>query len=157
MVSGSACYDWDRKAEKMLEVQRSDFLRDGGTCDPPTTDFLQPDSTGASVSGWKPTEKSVSFNRDVHVKRIGESRQSHHMERNSQRDGSADARRVGLTLLDFRRTFYPSLTTNPLDEDKFYVHVWIVFTCFFHFSYFSYHRNIYGKKKYSLLTFKKEY
>ncbi|XP_043583749.1 uncharacterized protein LOC122568262 isoform X2 [Bombus pyrosoma] len=55
----------------MLEVQRSDFLRDGGTCDPPTTDFLQPDSTGASVSGWKPTEKSVSFNRDVHVKRIG--------------------------------------------------------------------------------------
>ncbi|XP_033202608.2 bloated isoform X2 [Bombus vancouverensis nearcticus] len=55
----------------MLEVQRSDFLRDGGTCDPPTTDFLQHDSTGASVSGWKPTEKSVSFNRDVHVKRIG--------------------------------------------------------------------------------------
>ncbi|XP_060813921.1 uncharacterized protein LOC132906072 [Bombus pascuorum] len=55
----------------MLEVQRSDFLRDGGTCDPPTADFLQPDSTGASVSGWKPTEKSVSFNRDVHVKRIG--------------------------------------------------------------------------------------
>ncbi|XP_043524493.1 uncharacterized protein LOC122536303 isoform X2 [Frieseomelitta varia] len=55
----------------MLEVQRSDFLREGGACNPPTTDLLHPDTTGASVSGWKPAEKSVSFNRDVHVKRIG--------------------------------------------------------------------------------------
>ncbi|CAK9832717.1 hypothetical protein ANTRET_LOCUS9504, partial [Anthophora retusa] len=55
----------------MLEVQRSDFLREGEACNPPTGNLLHPDSTGASVSGWKPAERSVSFNRDVHVKRIG--------------------------------------------------------------------------------------
>ncbi|XP_076231702.1 bloated isoform X2 [Calliopsis andreniformis] len=55
----------------MLEVQRSDFLREGEACNPPTADLLPPDSSGASVSGWKPAERTVSFNRDVHVKRIG--------------------------------------------------------------------------------------
>ena len=55
----------------MLEVQRSDFLREGEACNPPTDDLLPPDSSGASVSGWKPAERTVSFNRDVHVKRIG--------------------------------------------------------------------------------------
>ncbi|XP_043256038.1 zinc finger CCCH domain-containing protein 13 [Colletes gigas] len=55
----------------MLEVQRSDFLREGEACNPPTDDLLPPDTSGASVSGWKPAERTVSFNRDVHVKRIG--------------------------------------------------------------------------------------
>ncbi|KZC03806.1 hypothetical protein WN55_07895 [Dufourea novaeangliae] len=56
----------------MLEVQRSDFLREGEASDARTADLLlPPDSTGASVSGWKPAERTVSFNRDVHVKRIG--------------------------------------------------------------------------------------
>ncbi|XP_012149746.2 bloated isoform X1 [Megachile rotundata] len=54
----------------MLEVQRSDFLREGEACNPPTDDLLHPNSTGASVSGWKPAERCVSFNRDVHIKRI---------------------------------------------------------------------------------------
>ncbi|XP_029038256.2 uncharacterized protein LOC114873768 [Osmia bicornis bicornis] len=54
----------------MLEVQHSDYLREGEACNPPTDHLLHPDSTGASVSGWKPAERSVSFNRDVHVKRI---------------------------------------------------------------------------------------
>ncbi|XP_053988991.1 uncharacterized protein LOC128881731 [Hylaeus volcanicus] len=56
----------------MLEVQRSEFLREGEACHPPTDDLLlPPDSSGASISGWKPAERTVSFNRDVHVKRIG--------------------------------------------------------------------------------------
>nr|XP_033322800.1 uncharacterized protein LOC117218486 [Megalopta genalis]XP_033322801.1 uncharacterized protein LOC117218486 [Megalopta genalis] len=55
----------------MLEVQRSDFLREEEASNAPTADLLPPDSTGASVSGWKPAERTVSFNRDVHVKRIG--------------------------------------------------------------------------------------
>lgn len=55
----------------MLEVHRSDFLREGEACHPPTTNLLPPDTSGASVSGWKPAERTVSFNRDVHVKRIG--------------------------------------------------------------------------------------
>lgn len=76
----SVWYGWERKAGKMLEVQRSDFLREGEACNPPTDDLLPPDSSGASVSGWKPAERTVSFNRDVHVKRIGESRQSHHIK-----------------------------------------------------------------------------
>ncbi|XP_078052583.1 bloated isoform X2 [Augochlora pura] len=55
----------------MLEVQRSDFLREEEASNAPIDDLLPPDSTGASVSGWKPAERTVSFNRDVHVKRIG--------------------------------------------------------------------------------------
>ncbi|XP_046838173.1 uncharacterized protein LOC124432895 isoform X1 [Vespa crabro] len=55
----------------MLEVQRSDSLRKGEAYDPSSTHLLPPVTTGASVSGWKPAERSVSFNRDVHVKRIG--------------------------------------------------------------------------------------
>ncbi|XP_076646232.1 bloated [Halictus rubicundus] len=55
----------------MLEVHRSDFLREEEASDAPTANLLSPDSTGASVSGWKPAERTVSFNRDVHVKRIG--------------------------------------------------------------------------------------
>ncbi|KAK2584414.1 hypothetical protein KPH14_006796 [Odynerus spinipes] len=55
----------------MLEVQRSDSLRKGEDYDPSSTHLLPPVTTGASVSGWKPAERSVSFNRDVHVKRIG--------------------------------------------------------------------------------------
>ncbi|KAG7204563.1 hypothetical protein KM043_004986 [Ampulex compressa] len=55
----------------MLEVQRSDSLKEGEVCNPPTTHLLLPVTTGASVSGWKPAERTVSFNRDVHVKRIG--------------------------------------------------------------------------------------
>lgn len=55
----------------MLEVQRSDSLREADACNPPATHLLPPDTTGASVSGWKPAERTVSFNRDVHVKRIG--------------------------------------------------------------------------------------
>ncbi|XP_076295809.1 bloated isoform X2 [Lasioglossum baleicum] len=55
----------------MLEVHRSDFLREEEASNTPTANLLSPDSTGASVSGWKPAERTVSFNRDVHVKRIG--------------------------------------------------------------------------------------
>nr|KAF7439252.1 hypothetical protein H0235_001643 [Vespula pensylvanica] len=72
----------------MLEVQRSDSLRKGEAYDPSSTHLLPPVTTGASVSGWKPAERSVSFNRDVHVKRIGEFRQSRHknkMERPQER------------------------------------------------------------------------
>ncbi|XP_015586639.1 uncharacterized protein LOC107263679 isoform X2 [Cephus cinctus] len=68
----------------MPAVQRSDSLRsapEGGdtlsACNPPTqTNSLPPilsassANTGAA-SGGKPAERSVSFNRDVHVKRIG--------------------------------------------------------------------------------------
>lgn len=54
----------------MLEVQRSEFLTEGTARDPPADHSLHPDSTGAS-NGWKPAERTVSFNRDVHVKRIG--------------------------------------------------------------------------------------
>lgn len=56
----------------MPEVQRTDSLRSAieGEASHPTEkiDSLH-DAT--YPSGWKPTERSVSFNRDVHVKRIG--------------------------------------------------------------------------------------
>lgn len=72
-ISGypAVCYDREHKTGKMLEVQRSDSLRKGEDYDPSSTHLLPPITTGASVSGWKPAERSVSFNRDVHVKRIG--------------------------------------------------------------------------------------
>ncbi|XP_043793616.1 uncharacterized protein LOC122715463 isoform X2 [Apis laboriosa] len=54
----------------MLEIQQTEFLREGEACNPPV-DLLHPDSTGTSVSERKSAERSVSFNRDVHVKRIG--------------------------------------------------------------------------------------
>ncbi|XP_061931867.1 uncharacterized protein LOC107995581 isoform X4 [Apis cerana] len=54
----------------MLEIQQTEFLREGEACNPPI-DLLHPDSTGTSVSERKSAERSVSFNRDVHVKRIG--------------------------------------------------------------------------------------
>ncbi|XP_018053218.1 PREDICTED: uncharacterized protein LOC108690434 isoform X1 [Atta colombica] len=50
----------------MLTMQRSELLRGGEGCNPPGTHLLPP---RASVS--EPAERSVSFNRDVHVKRIG--------------------------------------------------------------------------------------
>jgi len=62
----------------MLTIQRTETLRGGEGCNPPGTHLLAP--IGASVAGWKPAERSVSFNRDVHVKRIGESRQYHTMQ-----------------------------------------------------------------------------
>lgn len=46
-------------------------MRRAEGCNLPGTHLLPPVGTGASVSGWKPAERSVSFNRDVHVKRIG--------------------------------------------------------------------------------------
>ncbi|XP_066591946.1 LOW QUALITY PROTEIN: microtubule-associated protein futsch [Prorops nasuta] len=57
----------------MLEVQRSEreSLREEEGCRSPSTHLLGPVDSGDSVSGWKPAERSVSFNRDVHVKRIG--------------------------------------------------------------------------------------
>ncbi|XP_011268193.1 zinc finger CCCH domain-containing protein 13 [Camponotus floridanus] len=55
----------------MLTIQRSGSLRRAEGCNLPGTHLLPPVGTGASVSGWKPAERSVSFNRDVHVKRIG--------------------------------------------------------------------------------------
>ncbi|EFN73512.1 hypothetical protein EAG_09530 [Camponotus floridanus] len=54
----------------MLTIQRSGSLRRAEGCNLPGTHLLPPVGTGASVSGWKPAERSVSFNRDVHVKRI---------------------------------------------------------------------------------------
>lgn len=61
----------------MLTIQRSELLRGGEGCNPPVTHLLPPIAPRASVSEYKPAERSVSFNRDVHVKRIGESRQYH--------------------------------------------------------------------------------
>lgn len=61
----------------MLTIQRSDSLRRGEGCNPPSTHLLDPIMSEASVTMWKPAERSVSFNRDVHVKRIGESRLNH--------------------------------------------------------------------------------
>ncbi|EFN86467.1 hypothetical protein EAI_10250 [Harpegnathos saltator] len=55
----------------MLTIQRSDSLREGEGCSPPSTHLIAPVISGASVIVWKPAERSVSFNRDVHVKRIG--------------------------------------------------------------------------------------
>ncbi|XP_076227887.1 bloated isoform X2 [Nomia melanderi] len=55
----------------MLEVQRSEFLSEEEPSNGPAADSPPPEPTGASVSGWKPAERTVSFNRDVHVKRIG--------------------------------------------------------------------------------------
>ncbi|XP_072747758.1 uncharacterized protein Blo [Anoplolepis gracilipes] len=55
----------------MLTIQRTESLRRAEGCNPPGTHLLPPVGSGASVSGWKPAERSVSFNRDVHVKRIG--------------------------------------------------------------------------------------
>ncbi|XP_014467576.1 PREDICTED: uncharacterized protein LOC106740754 isoform X2 [Dinoponera quadriceps] len=55
----------------MLTIQRSDSLRRGEGCNPSSTHLLDPVISGASVTVWKPAERSVSFNRDVHVKRIG--------------------------------------------------------------------------------------
>lgn len=66
-----------RRKGKMLTIQRSESLRGTEGCSPRGTHLLPPVGSGASVSGWKPAERSVSFNRDVHVKRIGESRQYH--------------------------------------------------------------------------------
>jgi len=60
---------------KMLTMQRSELLRGGEGCNPPGTHLLPPVVPRASIS--EPAERSVSFNRDVHVKRIGESRQYH--------------------------------------------------------------------------------
>lgn len=59
----------------MLTIQRTESLRRGEGCNPPGTHLLPPIASEASE--WKPAERSVSFNRDVHVKRIGESRQYH--------------------------------------------------------------------------------
>ncbi|KYN29652.1 hypothetical protein ALC57_00915 [Trachymyrmex cornetzi] len=53
----------------MLTMQRSELLRGGEGCNPPGTHLLPPVVPRASVS--EPAERSVSFNRDVHVKRIG--------------------------------------------------------------------------------------
>ncbi|KYN02650.1 hypothetical protein ALC62_06449 [Cyphomyrmex costatus] len=53
----------------MLTIQRSELLRGGEGCNPPGTHLLPPVVPRASVS--EPAERSVSFNRDVHVKRIG--------------------------------------------------------------------------------------
>jgi len=64
-----------RRRDKMLTIQRTESLRGGEGYNPPGTHLLSP--VGASVAGWKPAERSVSFNRDVHVKRIGESRPYH--------------------------------------------------------------------------------
>ncbi|XP_012230650.1 zinc finger CCCH domain-containing protein 13 [Linepithema humile] len=55
----------------MLTIQRTESLRRGEGCNPPGTHLLPPVASEASVSEWKPAERSVSFNRDVHVKRIG--------------------------------------------------------------------------------------
>ncbi|EZA47992.1 hypothetical protein X777_14440 [Ooceraea biroi] len=54
----------------MLTVQRTESLRGGEGYNPPSTHLLPPIASAASVTGWKPAERSVSFNRDVHVKRI---------------------------------------------------------------------------------------
>lgn len=69
LVSDSICYDWEWKDGKMLEVQQTEFLREGEACNP-SIDILHPDLTETSVSERKSAERSVSFNRDVHVKRI---------------------------------------------------------------------------------------
>ncbi|XP_024873859.1 uncharacterized protein LOC112455887, partial [Temnothorax curvispinosus] len=53
----------------MLTIQRSELLRGGEGCNPPGTHLLPPVAPRASVA--EPAERSVSFNRDVHVKRIG--------------------------------------------------------------------------------------
>ncbi|KYN41132.1 hypothetical protein ALC56_04283 [Trachymyrmex septentrionalis] len=53
----------------MLTMQRSELLKGGEGCNPPGTHLLPPVVPRASVS--EPAERSVSFNRDVHVKRIG--------------------------------------------------------------------------------------
>ncbi|XP_011645179.1 uncharacterized protein LOC105432190 [Pogonomyrmex barbatus] len=55
----------------MLTIQRSELLGGGEGCNPPGSHLLPPIAPGASDSEWKPAERSVSFNRDVHVKRIG--------------------------------------------------------------------------------------
>lgn len=60
----------------MLTIQRTESLRRKEGCNSPGTHLLPPVAPGGA-SGWKPAERSVSFNRDVHVKRIGESRQYH--------------------------------------------------------------------------------
>ncbi|EGI61804.1 hypothetical protein G5I_09923 [Acromyrmex echinatior] len=52
----------------MLTMQRSELLRGGEGCNPPGTHLLPPVVPRASVS--ESAERSVSFNRDVHVKRI---------------------------------------------------------------------------------------
>ncbi|XP_032682401.1 uncharacterized protein LOC116849387 isoform X2 [Odontomachus brunneus] len=56
----------------MLTIQRSDSLRGGEGCNlQDSAHLIAPVMSGASVTMWKPAERSVSFNRDVHVKRIG--------------------------------------------------------------------------------------
>lgn len=60
----------------MPEIQRTDSLRsaiEGGKASHNSTEKIDSLHEATSPSGWKPTERSVSFNRDVHVKRIGES------------------------------------------------------------------------------------
>lgn len=68
----------------MSEVHRSDSLRsrvelaeEEGPPSSAQTDSLPPVLPSPSSSGGKPAERSVSFNRDVHVKRIGEFLTSH--------------------------------------------------------------------------------
>ncbi|XP_051168544.1 homeobox protein 2 [Leptopilina boulardi] len=58
----------------MPEIQRTDSLRsaiEGGKASHNSTEKIDSLHDATSPSGWKPTERSVSFNRDVHVKRIG--------------------------------------------------------------------------------------
>ncbi|XP_012540710.2 uncharacterized protein LOC105839156 [Monomorium pharaonis] len=53
----------------MLTIQRSELLRGSEGCNPPGSHLLPPVVPRASVP--ESAERSVSFNRDVHVKRIG--------------------------------------------------------------------------------------
>jgi len=83
----------------MLTIQRSELLRGGEGCNPPGTHLLPPVAPRASVS--EPAERSVSFNRDVHVKRIGESRQYHTIQNYDISCKAERERSKEMALLDF--------------------------------------------------------
>lgn len=84
----------------MLTIQRSELLRGGEGCNPPGTHLLPPVVPRATVA--EPAERSVSFNRDVHVKRIGESRHYHTIQTATYPAYVAERERSKeMALLDF--------------------------------------------------------